>query len=59
MQIETYSGKYDEEIILLILSIQNNEAKLVYRLRNSRTCLTYVSIISKVVNFGLHYPAET
>ncbi len=28
MQIETYSGKYDEEIILLILSIQNNEAKI-------------------------------
>lgn len=28
MQIETYSGKYDEEIISLILSIQNNEAKI-------------------------------
>lgn len=28
MQIETYSGKYDEEIIALILSIQNNEAKI-------------------------------
>lgn len=26
MQIETYSGKYDEEIISLILNIQNNEA---------------------------------
>lgn len=26
MQIETYSGKYDDEIISLILDIQNNEA---------------------------------
>lgn len=26
MRIETYSGKYDDEIISLILSIQNNEA---------------------------------
>lgn len=28
MKIETYSGKYDDEIISLILSIQNNEAKI-------------------------------
>lgn len=28
MQIETYCGKYDEEIISLILEIQNNEAKI-------------------------------
>lgn len=28
MRIETYSGKYDEEIISLILDIQNNEAKI-------------------------------
>lgn len=28
MTIETYSGKYDEEIISLILDIQNNEAKI-------------------------------
>ncbi len=28
MKIETYSGKYDNEIISLILSIQNNEAKI-------------------------------
>ena len=26
MQIETYSGAYDDEIISLILSIQNDEA---------------------------------
>lgn len=28
MQIETYSQKYDKEIISLILDIQNNEAKI-------------------------------
>ena len=28
MKIETYSGKYDDEIISLILNIQNNEAKI-------------------------------
>lgn len=28
MKIETYSGKYDDEIISLILSIQNEEAKI-------------------------------
>lgn len=28
MEIETYSGKYDDEIISLILDIQNNEAKI-------------------------------
>lgn len=28
LQIETYSGRYDNEIISLILSIQNNEAKI-------------------------------
>ena len=28
MKIETYSGKYDDEIINLILSIQNEEAKI-------------------------------
>ncbi|MCF0239792.1 MAG: GNAT family N-acetyltransferase, partial [Streptococcus gallolyticus] len=28
MKIETYKGKYDDEIISLILDIQNNEAKI-------------------------------
>lgn len=28
MHIETYSGKYDDEIISLILNIQNNESKI-------------------------------
>ena len=28
MNIETYRGKFDEEIISLILSIQNEEAKI-------------------------------
>lgn len=28
MKIETYSGKFDDEIIALILSIQNEEAKI-------------------------------
>ena len=28
MHIETYSGKYDDEIIALILDIQNNESKI-------------------------------
>lgn len=28
MQIETYSGKYDDEIISLILDIQNHESKI-------------------------------
>lgn len=28
MKIETYSGKYDEQIVPLILNIQNNEAKI-------------------------------
>lgn len=28
MHIETYSGKYDKEIVSLILDIQNNEAKI-------------------------------
>ena len=33
MQIETYSGKHDDEIIALILDIQNNEAKINLSLR--------------------------
>ena len=28
MRIETYSGKYDDEIISLVLNIQNDEAKI-------------------------------
>ena len=28
INIETYNGKYDDEIILLILDIQNNESKI-------------------------------
>lgn len=28
LKIETYSGKFDDEIISLILSIQNDEAKI-------------------------------
>ena len=28
MHIEKYSGKYDDEIISLILDIQNNESKI-------------------------------
>lgn len=28
MKIEAYSGKYDDEIIALVLSIQNEEAKI-------------------------------
>ena len=28
MKIETYSGKYDEQIVSLILNIQNNESKI-------------------------------
>ena len=28
MKIETYSGRFDDEIIALILSIQNDEAKI-------------------------------
>lgn len=28
MHIETYCGKYDEQIIELILDIQNNESKI-------------------------------
>ncbi len=33
MQIETYSGKHDDEIIALILDIQNKEAKINLSLR--------------------------
>ena len=33
MQIETYSGKYDDEIISLILNIQNNESNINLSLR--------------------------
>ena len=28
LKIETYSGKFDDEIIALILSIRNDEAKI-------------------------------
>ena len=33
MKIETYSGKYDDEIIALILGIQNGEAKICLSLK--------------------------
>lgn len=34
LKIETYSGKFDDEIISLILSIQNEEAKIGLALYN-------------------------
>ena len=34
MKIETYSWKYDEQIVSLILNIQNNEAKIDLPLRD-------------------------
>ena len=39
MQIETYSGKYDE-IISLILDIQNNESKINLSLEEQPDLLT-------------------
>lgn len=33
MEIETYSGKFDDEIVSLILSIQNNEAQIALSLQ--------------------------
>jgi len=40
MQIETYCGKYDDEIISLILDIQNNEAKINLSLQEQPDLLT-------------------
>ena len=40
MQIETYSGKYDDEIISLILDIQNNESKINLSLEEQPDLLT-------------------
>lgn len=41
MEIETYSGKFDDEIISLILSIQNNEAQIA--LSNGKVaCITQI-----------------
>lgn len=40
MKIETYSGKYDEEIISLILDIQNNESKIDLSLEEQPDLLT-------------------
>lgn len=40
MQIEAYSGKYDEEIISLILDIQNNESKINLSLEEQPDLLT-------------------
>lgn len=40
MQIETYSGKYDNEIISLILDIQNNESKINLSLEEQPNLLT-------------------
>lgn len=37
MEIEAYSGKYDGEIVSLILGIQNQEAGIGRSLRSSRT----------------------
>ena len=40
MQIKTYSGKYDDEIISLILDIQNNESKIDLSLEEQPDLLT-------------------
>ena len=40
MQIETYSGKYDDEIISLILDIQNNKSKINLSLEEQPDLLT-------------------
>lgn len=40
MQIETYSGKYDDEIISLILDIQNHESKINLSLEEQPDLLT-------------------
>lgn len=39
MQIETYSGKYDDEIIALILGIQNNESKIGLMLKEKHCAI--------------------
>ena len=41
MQIETYSGKYDE-IISLILDIQNNESKINLSLEEQPEAVAFI-----------------
>ena len=54
MQIETYSGKYDDEIISLILDIQNNESKINLSLEEQPDLLTIHDSIRKMeANSGL------
>ena len=54
MQIETYSGKYDDEIISLILDIQNNESKINLSLEEQPDLLTIHDSYQKMeVNSGL------
>lgn len=55
MKIETYSGKYDDEIISLILSIQNKEAKIGLALYNE---LIKYAISKNVHSIILDTPAE-
>ena len=47
MQIETYSGKYDDEIISLILDIQNNESKINLSLEEQPDLLTIHELLSE------------
>ena len=56
MQIETYSGKYDDEIISLILDIQNHESKINLSLEEQQICLQFMTLIRKMaVSSGLRW----
>ena len=58
MQIETYSGKYDE-IISLILDIQNNESKINLSLEEQPDLLTIHDSYQKMeVSSGLRWIRE-
>lgn len=47
MKIETYSGKYDDEIINLILSIQNDEAKIGLMLKEKHCAVLKKFFVKK------------
>lgn len=59
LQIETYSGKYSDEIISLILDIQNNESKINLSLQEQPDLLDISrSYQQNGCEFWMHYLTE-
>ena len=57
LKIETYNGRFDNEIIALILSIQNDEAQIGLSLQEQPDLLDIQRYYQKPGgDFGLLYP---